>query len=260
MAAYDGSRWSITYTDTATRCRGCTNPVIYSIQCLSASLCHALDNQGDFLTYNGTEWTADFVNPHLYWGSLSCPTASFCMAGDAHGRVWSFNGTSWMGPTPVDSHGAVPGEHQAFPDSLIAISCPSTTFCAAVDGSGYVMTFNGKSWSRPQEIAQSAFHDVSCPTTAFCAATNAIGDVATYNGSRWNKQNIDTAGIQALSCPSSSYCLAGDGLGNIISFNGSSWSTPARLDSGHAITSISCPTASFCVLGDAAGRVRYYRN
>ena len=87
VAAYNGSRWTITYTDAAHRCPECTGPVLYGIQCLAARLCHALDNQGDFLTYNGTEWTSDFVNSDLYWGSLSCATASFCMAGDAYGNA-----------------------------------------------------------------------------------------------------------------------------------------------------------------------------
>jgi serine/threonine protein kinase len=259
IAAYNGSAWSVTYTDTAYRCSGCTGAVLSSIQCLSASLCHALDNQGDFLTYKGAKWTSDYVNSDLYWGSLSCPKASFCMAGDAYGHVWLFNGTSWSAPAVIDTHGPVPRGDQAFPDSLLAISCPTTSFCAAVDASGYVMTFDGTSWSAPQEVAPSILGDVSCPTTAFCVAVDATGDVVTYSGSAWTKQNIDTTSLQSVACSSSSFCLAGDSNGNIFSFNGSSWSSPTALDGGQAIRSISCPTAAFCAIGDAAGRVFYYK-
>lgn len=258
VAAYNGAGWSTTYTDTVYRCSGCTGPVMSAIQCLSASLCHALDNQGDFLTYDGTEWTSDYVNSDLYWGSLSCPTASFCIAGDAYGNVWSFNGTSWSGPTPIDSHGTVPGGDQVFPDSLIGISCPSTSFCAAVDASGYVMTYDGTSWSTPEEVAPSILGAVSCPTATFCAAGDSTGGIVMYNGSAWTVKNIDTTAIPALSCASPSFCLAGDNSGNVFSFNGSSWSSAAPLEAGNVISSISCPTASFCAAGDTSGNVFYY--
>jgi hypothetical protein len=257
IAAYNGSSWSVTYTDTVYRCSGCTGPVLYGVQCLSASLCHALDNQGDFLTFNGTDWTADYVNSDLYWGSLSCPTTSFCMAGDAYGNAWRFNGTSWS-ETSIDSHGAVSGGDQVFPDSLIAISCPTTSFCAAVDASGYAMTYNGTSWTAPEQVAPSILADVSCPTTTFCAAVDSTGGVVTYNGSSWSEQNIDTVAINAISCPSSSFCLAGDNSGNVFTFNGTSWSSAMSLDPGSYISSISCPTASFCAAGDGAGNVFYY--
>ena len=33
-----------------------------------------------------------------------------------------------------------------------SVSCPTATFCVAVDQSGYALTYNGTSWSSPEEI------------------------------------------------------------------------------------------------------------
>ena len=47
----------------------------------------------------------------------------------------------WSAPAPVDP---------VF--SARSVSCPSATFCAAVDYSGNAVIFNGSSWSAPTSI------------------------------------------------------------------------------------------------------------
>jgi len=261
ISAYDGAGWAVTYTNTAYRCGGCIGPVMSSLQCLSAALCHALDNQGDFLTYDGVHWTASFVNSDLYWGALSCPTASFCMAGDAFGNAWSYNGTSWSGPTFISASVQPVSNSGSFPDAINQVSCPSASFCYAVDSSGYTIRFNGTRWGSPLKVASSNSGPISCPSRNFCAASDTTGDVMMYNGSSWTETNIDgNSYIPSLSCPTRSFCVAGDADGNIFFFNGVAWSSPAVLAPGNTIASISCPSARFCVAGDSSGGVFFYKD
>ena len=75
--------------------------------------------------------------------------------------------TSWGPPTDVDTTHAVNG-----------ISCPTTTFCAGVDGSGYATTYNGTSWSAPSDIDGShALESVSCVSSTWCKAVDTDGNV-----------------------------------------------------------------------------------
>ena len=55
-----------------------------------------------------------------------------------------------------------------------AVSCPTVRFCVAVDLSGTVVLYDGKSWSRPVSVdpAGGGCTSISCPTTSFCAAVD----------------------------------------------------------------------------------------
>ena len=142
---------------------------------------------------------------------------------------------------------------------LSAISCPSASFCAAVDNSGYVVTYNGTSWSAPTSIDPNGFglSSVSCPSASFCAAVDSAGNALTYNGTSWSAPtSIDPNGLTSVSCFSASFCAAVDYSGNVVTYNGTSWSAPASIDPNDGgLTSVSCPSASFCVAGDYLGQV-----
>jgi hypothetical protein len=56
-----------------------------------------------------------------------------------------------------------------------------------VDHSGNALTYDGTSWSSPDSIdAANQIISVSCPTTSFCVAVDSVGNVFTYNGSSWS--------------------------------------------------------------------------
>jgi len=69
------------------------------------------------------------------------------------------------------------------------VSCPTSDFCAAVDGaSGNVVTLDGSSWTAPVTIDSKAAHSdrgpvlmflmsVSCASAMFCVAGDSSGDV-----------------------------------------------------------------------------------
>ncbi|MHB8450598.1 MAG: fibronectin type III domain-containing protein [Mycobacteriales bacterium] len=167
---------------------------------------------------------------------------------------------SWSGPTTVD---------QSVNPSLDAISCPSSTFCVAVDAAGDALTFNGTRWTAPAEIVAQQLTSVSCASATFCVAVDANGDALTFNGTTWSAPALvdgpggtGAVGIESVSCPSATFCAATDNAGQALTFNGTSWTAPILIDPGspgpYTIYAVSCPTVTFCVAGDGAGRVLTY--
>ena len=155
------------------------------------------------------------------------------------------------------------------------MSCPSASFCAAVDYGPNVVTFNGTSWSKPSAIDPASYlQAVSCASANFCVAIDRKGNALTFNGSTWSAPvNADPNGLSmgeggiswpVVSCPTNDFCAAVDGNdGNLVTFDGSNWTAPVRIDSKAAnsdkgavlifLMSVSCRSARFCVAGDSIG-------
>jgi hypothetical protein len=107
-------------------------------------------------------------------------------------------------------------------------------------GGGGVATFNGSSWSAaPISIDTAPLASVSCPSSSFCVAVDYSGNALTFNGSSWSAPaSIDPAGLLSVSCTTASFCVAvGD---NALTFNGSSWSAPASIDGVNSLVAVSC--------------------
>ena len=135
------------------------------------------------------------------------------------------------------------------------MSCPSASFCAAVDDFGNVLTYNG-SWSGPTNIdSANPLSSVSCPSASFCVAVDAQGNALTYNGSWSGPTNVDSAPLDSVSCPTASFCAAVAYQGSVVTYNGTSWSAPTNIDSTDDLSSVSCATASFCAAVDFSGNV-----
>jgi hypothetical protein len=155
------------------------------------------------------------------------------------------------------------------------VSCPSASFCAAVDYGPNVVTFNGTSWGKRSAIDPGSYlQAVSCASASFCVAIDRKGNAFSFNGSSWSAPvNADPNGLSmgeggiswpVVSCPASNFCAAVDGAGgNVVTFDGHSWTTPVNVDSEAAnsvsgpvlefLMSVSCPSAMFCVAGDSIG-------
>jgi hypothetical protein len=131
----------------------------------------------------------------------------------AEGGPTVFSGHSWTQPTNADAQG-----------QLNAVSCASTTYCALVDSSGNVMTWNGLGFSAPASIATEP----------------------PLNGT-------DASGLTGVSCPTPTFCRAVDSIGRVFGWNGQSWSSGTLIDNGRALTAISCPTTTYCVAVDRSG-------
>ncbi len=177
-------------------------------------------------------------------------TSTYLYTGDGLEAATSYKVPSWAAAASIDGT-----------KSLNAVSCASSSFCAAVDSNGNVVTYNGTSWAAAKSIdGTKVLHGISCPTSSFCAAVDASGNVVTYNGSSWaTAKSIDgTKVLDAISCPSSSFCAAVDASGNVVTYNGSSWATATSIDGTKDLSAISCPTSSFCAAVDTSGNVVTY--
>ena len=149
-------------------------------------------------------------------------TSTYQYTGDGLEAATTYDVPSWASATSVDGT-----------NSLNAVSCASSSFCAAVDSDGNLVTYNGSTWSSATSIDGTKVLDaISCPTASFCAAVDGDGNVVTYNGSSWSSAtSIDgTKVLDAISCPTASFCAAVDADGDVVTYNGSSWSSATSVD------------------------------
>jgi hypothetical protein len=148
-------------------------------------------------------------------------------------------------------------------DEIAAISCArNSTFCAVTDDSGGAYTLSGETLSARTQVAADGFDAVSCPTSSFCMAIDGTGDTFKYSGGSWSSTGTrgslpsDTSDLQ-VSCASAGFCLAAlPGSGSdesYYTYNGANWTGPSVLESTGAVESgLSCTSSSFCVAADTS--------
>jgi RHS repeat-associated protein len=91
-------------------------------------------------------------------------------------------------------------------------------------------------------------------SSTFCLAIDGSGYSATYTGSWATATDVDgSTALESLTCVSSSYCVASDGSGDVLTYNGSAWSYPTSVDATRSVASVSCASATFCAAVDASG-------
>jgi hypothetical protein len=152
-------------------------------------------------------------------------------------------GVTWSAPLSID-----PGSQ------LNSVSCTSSSFCMAADGSGNVLAFNGTSWTSPLSIDPgNRLNSVSCTSSSFCMAADGSGKVLAFNGTSWSAPlSIDPGNqLTSVSCTSSNFCMAADTSGIVLAFNGTSWSNSES--TGNLLSTVSCASPSFCAAVGNAG-------
>ena len=193
-------------------------------------------------------------------GQLSCTVASTtnCSAPPQGGTSSSYtydglglrttatttsNGAVWSAPSTVD--GAA---------NLSQVSCPSTSFCMAVDRSGNAVAEVQGSWGAPDNIDTYALEGVSCASSTFCMAVDSAGYWLTYNGSGWLKHSVYDSYQQptAVSCVTNSFCVALDSGGRAYFYSSGTW-THNTADSVTEPYSLSCTATNFCMAIDLGG-------
>jgi hypothetical protein len=276
---WNGTRWSKPTTFDPDGAEG-----LLSVSCVSRSFCRALDGS-NALTWNGRTWSAPVLVDLTGDGveSVSCASVAFCMAVDWNGNALAWNGASWS-VTAISCPDSTTGSAGdcttagSFADPrtgvLDSVSCPSPSFCAAVDGNGNAISGSpgpdgdgGRdlAWSAPVSIDPIAgiLTSVSCPSASFCAAVDVTGYALTWNGTSWSRpawsatSPADPRGgaLTSVSCASAVFCVAVDGDGRSLAWDGRAWSAPVAADpGGGGLTAVSCPSASSCVAVEADGR------
>jgi len=194
------------------------------------------------LLYGGTAAVGDDVATEI----SGSPAASTCPG---------------SGPNPM-------GTDISSANTIVGISCPSTTWCMAVDGKGDAISYANGTWSSPTLVDNGAnsgqsvgeFDGVSCPTTTWCMAVSYNDGYVIYQDNAWGPMTETPPTVagsyHGVSCSSPSFCGAeSDNSGDLTFYNGSSWAQP-KAHNGIGIgddvpTPISC-VGTFCmyVTGD----------
>jgi len=175
--------------------------------------------------------------PEAALTAVSCASATFCMAvggsdygldsaqttllGPIETSAERWGGSSWtVVPTPVAG---------TDPD-LLAVSCPSTTFCVAVGQTGRTLVgdgfgdrhahalleaWNGAGWSVQTtpagSVPESGLTGVSCVSRSFCIAVGSPVSIV-WDGTGWKQIRIPTARydteLLGISCVATTACTA----------------------------------------------------
>ena len=243
---------------------------LVAISCPTAQLCATVDSSGNAITSTNptgpaSAWHRKNIDGSALIRGVSCLPA-LCVAVDGSGNVLTTTNPSnaspsWSAPVAVDA-----------PNSLMAVSCPSSTRCVAVDNAGNVVTSTNPtggagSWTAAAVDGSTTIEAVSCPSVSFCVAVDNQGNALsstnpTGGAAAWKLHGgIDPGNdVQAVSCPSTTLCVAVDDAGNILSTTapaaGTVWKL-AHVETGaNEFTTpfgVSCPSTGFCIVVDDAG-------
>lgn len=240
---FDGQSWSGP-TDMMDRVYG------YGLSCASSTFCMAVNSQyegeADWSVFDGTAWTEparlrDAVGPV----ALRCVTSTFCIAVDEAGNAYKYTAQGWGKGTP----NGVGGRN---------LSCPSTNFCMAL-GYHTAATFDGKTWSKPQQVlnGQSQFWSVSCPQAGTCVGLDTFGRVFTYQDGQWSRatkverRNRDP---RTISCGSVNLCVITDDSGHAaVGAVAGTWTSQKIDPAARYYMDVSCQGDSFCVAVNGGG-------
>lgn len=146
---------------------------------------------------------------------------------------------------------------------LTSVSCPTNSFCMAVDSVGNAIRYDGTSWSTPTTtgIGANGLNSVSCSSSSFCVAVGVHGKASRYNGATWTPISLSnpTVGFNAVSCVDDTFCMAvGSSFsGKMYQYNGTQW-TDVTANAPVPLYAVSCPTRLFCVAVGESGHTYDY--
>ena len=141
---------------------------IDAINCPTITFCAGADASGHTLTDSSGTWLHPDTDSSNDLDAVSCATSTFCVAVDTSGNAVVWNNGSWSTPSDVDSTRGLRAVSCA----------SGSYFCGAVDNSGYAVTYDGGNWSASSDIDSThILHAVSCPSTTLCAAVDGSGRV-----------------------------------------------------------------------------------
>jgi hypothetical protein len=191
------------------------------------------------------------VDPHHVVTGVTCAGTMCWIVDDAGRLLRTSDGIHWSQPKAVDTTG------------LADISCPTPTFCLAVDWLGDYVRFTNSRWSRPIRPAIGpgrAFGYVHCTTTTLCTAGDVAGYAYRYVGQRWVSIGPDMETGYAppfTACSSATACTTVTYGGQYWSFAGGTWTRYAFIDLPAFIGDLACPTAGACIVADSWGRALF---
>ena len=135
---------------------------LLAVSCASSNMCAAVDGSSNVHVYSDGVWHTDVVSSEDYsLTSVSCSLTSFCVV-MGKGNAFTYAGTGgWSGSQTVF----------AAPNGGSPVSCTSSRFCVAVNGTSGAF-FDGSAWSDTVQFDPNGgpVLGVSCASTQFCMA------------------------------------------------------------------------------------------
>jgi hypothetical protein len=243
MAVATDNRYTVYRRGSWSAMRSVTGELggMWTVRCVSATFCMAIDLHDDALAWNGRTWrnTGRVGRSTI---AADCVSANFCVALDSGlGTARIFNGHRWSTPVVVDAKG-----------EPISVSCPTATFCMATDAFGHAFSYRHGHWSKPTVIADDMGGPVSCASATFCVAsvldykTLGVATVRYYNGRSWGPVVVMRwANVDRIDCPAVGVCVAYTNDGFVYEF------TPSRVGRYVAtaetpVQAMSCRSATVC--------------
>jgi predicted small lipoprotein YifL len=125
-------------------------PKFVDVSCSTSTMCDAVSYTGDEYTYTNGSWSSTReISDYGVLNSISCPTSMFCVAvagvasgsstGDAGGYEVTYADGAWSRDSHIDPTDA--GSDDLLDPGLTSVSCPTLTFCVAVDVGGKELTY-----------------------------------------------------------------------------------------------------------------------
>ncbi|MDQ6779220.1 MAG: hypothetical protein M3071_24020 [Actinomycetota bacterium] len=160
---------------------------------------------------------------------------------------------AWSSPASIDKR------------ALIALRCPTASFCVAIDSGGNILTTRAplagaSGWKRSH--VDKGLTALACPSTKLCVAVDFNGFVLASRhpaggAKAWTRTLVDTVTpreLSAIACRSS-LCVTGDNQGNVfastnVTGGNHAWrhiALPSNGDSPGTLSGFSCPLKSLCV-------------
>ena len=152
-------------------------------------------------------------------------------------------------------------------DWVQSVSCRSANICAGGTRFGFVLNYNGSSWTESSSSLDGteSIVSLSCSPQGFCAALDAAGLAhgSSNDGTTWSGY-ADPSGnntyLYSVSCPGLDgtsganlppFCMAVSGAGRAYAYNGT-WTATGE-NAGQPLIAVSCTSWQFCMAIDASG-------
>ena len=144
VGIFNGHSWSTFQTSSS----GAESDRLMDISCATSRFCVAVDLDGQVLTFDGTNWSANPGAVIKGLTSVSCPSVSFCLAVTTSGNYVTFDGRSWS------TSAVIPGFQTSIAPS---VSCSSAAACTTIGLSGNAASWHRGRWSKPDLVFHGGY-------------------------------------------------------------------------------------------------------
>jgi len=165
IVTFNGHSWTSYRTSTT----GATNDRLLGVSCSSSRFCVATNFDGQILTFDGTQWSANRTTGPTGLISVSCTAARFCMAVSISGGSMTSHSGTWTAAKPITAFNKA---------AAYSVSCATATNCSVVGLSGVATTWTSGRWSTPSIVFPGGYVagvSTSCFAKGHCVAVNDKG-------------------------------------------------------------------------------------